>query len=115
MGNWTVVPRWLYENDLPDDELQAAYAREARKKAEEIAAQLRRLDEERLVVASQLEAQLAFVAEAEERLRFYQERAQQRRAAVTEAAPGVADAVFTPRRRALPRPPQPPKGNAGRG
>ena len=25
MDGWTVIPRWLYENDLPDVELQEVY------------------------------------------------------------------------------------------
>jgi hypothetical protein len=29
---WTTIPRWLYENDLPDDELQEVYVKAARLK-----------------------------------------------------------------------------------
>jgi hypothetical protein len=32
MTRWTTIPRWLYENDLPDDELQEVYVKAARLK-----------------------------------------------------------------------------------
>lgn len=32
MSDWTVLPPWLYQNDLPDDELQAVYVQQAETK-----------------------------------------------------------------------------------
>ena len=32
MTEWTTIPRWLYQNDLPDDELQQVYVKAARLK-----------------------------------------------------------------------------------
>jgi hypothetical protein len=34
--SWTTIPRWLYGNDLPDEELQAFYAKVARRKVQEL-------------------------------------------------------------------------------
>ena len=34
MDGWTTIPRWLYENDLPDDQLQDWYAKAARMKVQ---------------------------------------------------------------------------------
>ena len=95
--------RWIAESDLPDDELQAVYVREAEK-------HWRKANRERLALEGELAAAreaegraAAFLAEAQERLRYYQARARgavAARASVTEAT----EATFKPARRALPRP-----------
>lgn len=68
---WTEIPPWLYQNDLPDGELQAWYVREARKKVRQLAAQLEALDAEREDVARALAEALVFVRDAEEALGRY--------------------------------------------
>jgi hypothetical protein len=64
---WTTIPRWLYENDLPDGELQEVYVREARKKLAELEAERRELD-------GQIEVVEAFLADAEAALARYRRR-----------------------------------------
>ena len=64
---WTTIPRWLYQNDLPDDQLQAVYVKAARRKVAELAA-------DRDTPAAQLAEAKAFLAAAERRLRIYQRR-----------------------------------------
>ena len=88
MVQWTTIPPWLYQNTLPDDQLQEVYVREAKKQWEEL--RRRRTD---------LEAELLEVTEAEQRARLFladaieaMQRYRPARATVTEA------------RRALPRP-----------
>ena len=92
MTHWTTIPPWLYQNNLPDDQLQEVYVREAKKKWEE----LRRR-------RTELEAELLEVAEAEQRARLFLadaiEAMQRYRAA---ASPGRARVVEA--RRRLPKP-----------
>ena len=64
---YTTIPRWLYENDLPDDQLQAVYVREARKKVAELLAERADLDR-------QLAEATAFLAQAERALARYRRR-----------------------------------------
>ena len=64
---WTTIPPWLYQNDLPDDQLQAVYVKAARAKV----AQLRA---ERADVDRQLAEATAFLAEAERALAGYRRR-----------------------------------------
>jgi hypothetical protein len=90
--SWTTIPRWLYENDLPDDRLQEVYVTAARQKADDLARRLRELDDERLVVAAALSEALALVADAAEALGRYRTPGGGGRAAVSEV------------RRALPPP-----------
>lgn len=75
-GRWTTIPPWLYQNTLPDAELQAVYVAEARKKVADL--RQRRLDAEDAL--AELEGALAdaedFLAHAEAALRGYQAQAQ---------------------------------------
>lgn len=64
---YTTIPRWLYENDLPDDQLQAVYVREARKKVAQLRAERADLDR-------QLAEATDFLAQAERALARYQRR-----------------------------------------
>ena len=68
---WTTLPPWLYQNTLPDEELQEVYVREARKKVRQLAAQLEGLDSERADVARALAEARAFCREAEAALDRY--------------------------------------------
>ena len=54
---WTTVPPWLYQNDLPADELQRVYVEAARRKVAELRAALEEAE--------------AFLAEAEQALAHY--------------------------------------------
>jgi outer membrane protein TolC len=78
MTNWSVVPPWLYQNDLPDDELQEVYVKAARLKVQQLRTELAEAE--------------AFLAEAEQALAHY--RGQEPEA--------------PPRRRATVRPLPPP-------
>lgn len=69
---WTTIPPWLYQNDLPDEQLQEVYVREARKKVRELEDRLRALTEERQEVEEALWAAWAFLSQAEEALARYQ-------------------------------------------
>jgi hypothetical protein len=40
MPPWTEIPPWLYQNDLPDEELQEVYVRGLRAKVEQIRGEL---------------------------------------------------------------------------
>ena len=82
MTGWTTVPRWLYENDLPDDELQEVYVKAARLKVHQL--------------RTELAAAEAFLAEAEASLRHYQAAAE---------AQGRKKPQRLPRARLLPVPP----------
>ena len=64
---WTTIPPWLYQNDLPDDQLQAVYVREARKKVAQLLAERADLDR-------QLAEATAFLAQAERALARYRRR-----------------------------------------
>ncbi len=57
MVRWTTVPPWLYQNDLPDDQLQAVYVEAARRKVVELRAALAEAE--------------AFLADAERTLAHY--------------------------------------------
>lgn len=124
---WNVIPKWLYQNDLPDDELQAVYVQQAEQKwrqcvhdreglEDEIRAAKTRLqrlttaaewaaarDEagalaDRLQEAWRVEAgALAFLNDAREALRKYQRPLA---APLPDALPRPAK----PRRRSLSRP-----------
>lgn len=69
---WTTIPPWLYQNDLPDGELQEVYVREARRKVRVLEDELRALDAERRDVEEALRAARGFLSEAEEALARYQ-------------------------------------------
>jgi chromosome segregation ATPase len=95
VDGWTVIPRWLYENDLPDAELQAVYVQQAEQKWRECV-EARRDAEADLVEARTVEARAKqFLEEARAALRKYQ-----------AAAPAAAG----PQRRALPKPRTAPRG-----
>jgi hypothetical protein len=64
---WTTVPRWLYENDLPDEQLQRIYVEGARRKLEALEAERAALDE-------QIANTKAFLAEARDALARYRRR-----------------------------------------
>jgi len=64
---WTTVPKWLYENDLPDDQLQRLYVQGARRKLAE-------LEAERTELEGQIAEAKAFLARATEALVRYQRR-----------------------------------------
>jgi hypothetical protein len=65
------IPRWLYENDLPDAQLQAIYVEEAEKKLRELAARRRALVKQ-LAAAQAVEAEArAFLADARAALARY--------------------------------------------
>ena len=64
---YTTIPRWLYENDLPDDQLQAVYVQAARKKVAQLLAERADLDR-------QLAEATAFLAAAERALAGYRRR-----------------------------------------
>jgi multidrug resistance efflux pump len=65
VSGWKTIPRWLYETDAPDDQLQALYVTAARKKVAE-------LEAERDELEAQLAQARAFLADAERALRRYQ-------------------------------------------
>jgi len=64
---YTTIPRWLYENDLPDDQLQAVYVKAARAKVAQLRAERADLDR-------QLAEATAFLAQAEGALARYRRR-----------------------------------------
>lgn len=66
MTGWKPIPRWLYETNAPDDQLQAVYVDAARKKVAE-------LEAERDELEAQLAQAKAFLADAEGALRRYRE------------------------------------------
>jgi hypothetical protein len=43
---WTNIPRWLYESDLSDEELQELYVKGVHKKLAELLEERRELDEQ---------------------------------------------------------------------
>ena len=61
MPSWTEIPPWLYQNTLPDDQLQEVYVRGLRAKVDQIRGEL-----------AQAEAMLV---DAEEALARYRPRA----------------------------------------
>jgi hypothetical protein len=64
---WTTIPRWLYENDLPDDRLQELYVKAAVRKLAEVEA-----DPES--TAEQLTRAYVFLAQATQALARYRRR-----------------------------------------
>jgi hypothetical protein len=74
-GRFVEIPRWLYENDLPDAQLQAIYVEEAEKKLRELAARRRALVQQ-LAVAQEVEAEARqFLADARAALARYEAQA----------------------------------------
>ena len=69
---WTTIPRWLYENDLPEDELQAVYVRALRRKVGGIGVRLCDVEAERDALLRQLGEALTMLREAEAALARYQ-------------------------------------------
>lgn len=67
MSDWKTIPRWLYETDAPDDQLQALYVKAARRKVADLEAERAELD-------AQIAEAKAFLADAERALRRYQKR-----------------------------------------
>jgi multidrug resistance efflux pump len=67
VSDWKTIPRWLYETDASDDQLQALYVTAARKKLAELEAERAELD-------AQIAQATAFLADAERALRQYQKR-----------------------------------------
>jgi multidrug resistance efflux pump len=67
MPPWATVPPWLYQNDLPADQLQAFYVEVARKKLAALRADRVDLDE-------QIAQAEAFLADAEAALARYRRR-----------------------------------------
>ena len=69
--SWTTVPPWLYQNDLPDDQLQEVYVREAEKKLRDLGEECMEL-ERQLAAARAAQAKAAvFVAQAKRALAGY--------------------------------------------
>ena len=68
MSDWTVIPPWLYQNDLPDDRLQQIYVEGARRK-------LAALLNERPRPEMEIRQMRALLADAEEALAYYRWRA----------------------------------------
>jgi hypothetical protein len=77
---WTTIPRWLYENDLPDDELQRVYVEGARRKLAELREERKVLEAEGVspyelqALDGQIGRQAGFLAEAEWALGRYRRR-----------------------------------------
>ena len=85
MTNWTTVPPWLYQNDLPDDQLQAVYVAHAEQKWRELRERREALEDE-VEQARQAERRAAaFLAEAKERLAAYRQQAAPPRARVVRS------------------------------
>ena len=85
MTNWTTVPPWLYQNDLPDDQLQAVYVAHAEQKWRELRERREALEDE-LEQARQAERRAAaFLAEAKERLAAYRQQAAPPRARIVDS------------------------------
>ena len=84
MTDWTTVPPWLYQNDLPDDQLQAIYVAHAEQKWRELR-ECREALEDELAQARQAERRAAaFLAAAKERLAAYRQQAPPTRARVVQ-------------------------------
>ena len=99
MDGWTVIPRWLYENDLPDVELQEVYVREAEAKWRQCV-EARRDAEASFVEARLIEVRAKqFLEDARAALEKYRQEAQE-----AGVAPARPKRIGPPRRRALPRP-----------
>ena len=84
MTDWTTIPPWLYRNDLPDDQLQAVYVREAERKWRELRARREALEHELEEAARAEQRAAAFLHEAKERLAAYRQQAGPPSARVTE-------------------------------
>jgi hypothetical protein len=65
------LPRWLYESDLPDEELQAQYVREAAAAVQRLEAERRKLAAELGHAKQRLAQAKAFLAEAQDALARY--------------------------------------------
>ena len=92
MTRWTTIPPWVYQNTLPDDQLQEVYVREAKKKWEELRRRRTELEAELLEVAEAEQRARLFLADAIEALQSYR----------SQGRPGPTR--ITERRRALPKP-----------
>lgn len=68
---WTPIPPWLYQNGLPDEQLQEVYVRALRKKVGEIGERLADLDEQRDALCQQLGEALTMLRDAEAALKRY--------------------------------------------
>jgi len=66
--NWTTVPPWLYQNDLPDDELQALYVEGARRKLAQLREERRALADQLTELEGQIAQAAAFLAQAQRAL-----------------------------------------------
>jgi hypothetical protein len=74
---WTTIPRWLYQNDLSDAELQEAYTEAARRKVAELRARRDAAPPrsyERKELGEMLGRAEAFLQEAEAKLAYYRGR-----------------------------------------
>ena len=72
--SWTTIPRWLYENDLPDERLQELYVTAAHVKWVELLEERRELDEPDAELDAQIAQAKAFFIEAAENLARYRKR-----------------------------------------
>jgi hypothetical protein len=74
VSGWTTIPPWLYQNDLPDDELQHVYVRAVQAKAAELRRRVRALERELAEERQALANAEEFLAGAEAALRRYRKR-----------------------------------------
>lgn len=103
MADWAVIPKWLYQNDLPDDELQALYVQQAEKKYRECVEARKALEQDLVLARCQEAAARDFLMEAREALKKYQRP--QTTVEPVEEAPYTETRTRLPgQRRALPRP-----------
>lgn len=72
--SWTTIPRWLYENDLPDERLQEVYVTAAHTKWCELEDERRELDAPDAELDAQIAQAKAFFIEAAEALARYRRR-----------------------------------------
>lgn len=126
MDGWTVIPRWLYENDLSDLELQTVYVRQAEQKWQECAQATEALEDEVRALEQHFKRPLTAErwAEARDELGDLAERLRVARSVEAAAMQFLVDArlalrkyqppesaprkrIGPPRRRVLPRPRSP--------
>ena len=85
MTDWTIVPPWLYQNDLPDDQLQAVYVAHAEQKCRELRERRLALEAELREAVNAERRAAGFLAEAKERLAVYRQQAAPPRARVVRS------------------------------
>jgi multidrug resistance efflux pump len=68
---WVTIPKWLYTNNLPDEELQRVYVIEAKKKVAALRREKRELEAELARVTAALGPAEEFLADADAALQRY--------------------------------------------